>query len=331
MNGGKELVQPSPTSSSEEEGQNVDAQAPTAPITLVGFSTPPQATTILAGPQPPVPVSISIISATAPTPILNAPSSTPKTVTITSTAQATTTGSGLPSPSPHHGLDGITIAEILVPLILVAALIPILVFSYLHWRHKPDRRRPPELRFPPETSLLNSRSHSMSITSPFVDAEEIGLARSTSQPSYRHDRTSTEISHSASPMPRIPSIQTFPSPMYEEDYNITRERPRTITSAMYAEEALLPDPPPPYAPQTGTLRPPSSFGRVRTRSRSPSLTEANMSNHNMRFPFSDAESDTVSDISSEHGSVIGRRRYTDELSIVSALDSGDPLDPHNIV
>ena len=297
----------------------------------------PQFTTIfmVSSSQLSVPSVISITVETAPLPP-PVPTGTPSpqpTETITFTAQVTSTGTASFSTSTKHGLTGKDIAAILLPIILVAALAPILVFGYLHWRHKRNRRGPPVLRLPPETRLLDSCHNSMSIPSPFLDGEDIGIAKTTSQRTHRYDRPSAEQSRSSSPAPQISSVQTFPSPL--DDGNNLPGQSQTFSLGSYAQDNLFPEPPPPYAPQSASLRPPSTYGRVHTRFPSPSLTEANMSSHNMRYPFSDLETDSISDVSSEHGSgvVWRRRRDIDEMSFVSALDPEEYLvrNPHQTV
>lgn len=82
------------------------------------------------------------------------------------------------------------------------------------------------------------------------------------------------------------------------------------------------------------------YGRVHTRSLSPTLSEANLSIHDdatLRSPFGspylDVESDALSDVSYEPGYSLRRQRDADEVSFVSSLEPEEHVerDLHYIV
>ena len=146
--------------------------------------------------------------------------------------------------------------------------------------------------------------------SPFIDIEEIGVARTTSM--VEPNRRSTETLLTLTPAPRFP-VNTGPAPL-----SIAESLP---------ELPLPPLPPPPYDPQSTSLRPPSSYGRVHTRSRSESLRSRNgeiasthESTNDTRYPFLDDHSDSVSESSSTHRPSGERGRAHDAVSEISYSD-----------
>ena len=151
--------------------------------------------------------------------------------------------------------------------------------------------------------------------------------------SFSGQHKTPSVQHSAY-FPAV-TVSRDPSPTLE-----TRGRPNTHSFSQQPRDTLASDPPPPYVLRSDSLRPPSMYGRIHTRSPSPTLSEANLSVHDdatLRSPFGspffDVESDALSDFSIERGFSLRRQRDTDEVSFVSALEPDEHVerDLHYVV
>lgn len=154
------------------------------------------------------------------------------------------------------------------------------------------------------------------------------------------------LKRSFSDQHKTPSVQHstyFPAVTVSRDSSPTPEtrgRPDLQSFNPRARDTVVSDPPPPYVLHSDTLRPPSIYGRIHTRSPSPTLSEANLSVHDdatLRSPFGSpylgVESDALSDISFEREYSLRRHRDMDEVSFVSALEPDEHVerDTHYVV
>ena len=227
------------------------------------------------------------------------PFETSPTVTIFPSDSAGVVSSD--SVSNSHGLRGLSLAAVITLPILALIVVPSILFLCCRTRQRKARqcRRGVPDR-PHQTSLVAS------IKSSFNQHQETSSVRSSQHSAY---------------FPAVP-VSRDPSPTPE-----TRVRPNLQSLGLYRSDTVVLDPPPPYVPPPDSLRPPTMYGRIHTRSPSPTLSEANLLVHNeatLRSPFGspflDLEADALSDVSFERGFAIRRHRDVDEVSFVSALE-----------
>lgn len=243
------------------------------------------------------------------------------TVTYVIAANTSPTSTVFPASSPGaassgstingHSLRGLSLLGVVAIPILALIVISsmVLLCCRAHQRRKTRCRRG-------EQDKLHSKSVFASLKRSFSDQHKT--------PSVQHSAYYPAV-----------TVSRDPSPIPE-----TRGRPNVQSVIPRPRDTFISDPPPPYVLRSDSLRPPSIYGRIHTRSPSPTLSEANLSVHDnatLRSPFGspylDVESDALSDISFERESSLRRHRDMDEVSFVSALEPDEHIerDMHYVV
>lgn len=234
---------------------------------------------------------------------------TSPTTTVFPTSKPGVASSG--STIDSHAIRGLSLVGVVaLPILVLIVLSSMVLLCCRARQRRKARSRRGEQGKPPRTSVFTS------------------LKRSFSE-----QQKTPSVQHTAY-FPAV-TVSRDPSPTPE-----TRGRPNTQFFSPQPRDTLVSDPPPPYVLRSDSLRPPSMYGRIHTRSPSPTLSEATLSVHDdatLRSPFGspylDVESDALSDFSIERGYSLRRQRDTDEVSFVSALEPDEHVerDLHYVV
>lgn len=246
------------------------------------------------------------------------------TVTYVAAANASPTSTVFPTSSPGAASSGSTIngnslrALSLVGVITLPILVLIILSSMVLFCCRARQRRTTR-----KTRCRRGEQGRPHSTSVFASLKR----------SFSDQHKTPSVQHSTYFPAVIVSRGSSPTPEPRGRSDIQSFNPR-------ARDTVVSDPPPPYALHSDTLRPPSIYGRIHTRSPSPTLSEANLSVHNdatLRSPFGSpylgVEIDALSDISFERDYSFRRHRDMDEVSFVSALDPDEHVerDTHYVV
>ncbi|KAA6406584.1 MAG: hypothetical protein FRX48_09639 [Lasallia pustulata] len=232
------------------------------------------------------------------------------TIIVFTAAETSYTSTVLPIISPassgvsvnSQSLSGFNLVAVIVLPILTLMIVSstVLLFCRARQRRKP-RSKVGSQDKPPKPSMLAALKGS-----------------------FREQHKTPIVQHSA----YFLTVSRDPSPTPEP-----RGRPNAESLSPQPRSAVVSDPPPPYVLQADSLRPPSMYGRIHTRSPSPTLSEANLSVHDdatLRSPFGspylDVDGDALSDISTERGYSLRRQRDADEISFVSALEPDEHVE-----
>lgn len=228
------------------------------------------------------------------------------TIIVFTAAETSSTSTVLPISSPYvvnsQSLSGFNLVAVIVLPILTLMIVSstVLLFCRARQRRKP-RSKVGSQDKPPKPSMLAALKGS-----------------------FREQHKTPIVQHSA----YFLTVSRDPSPTPEP-----RGRPNAESLSPQPRSAVVSDPPPPYVLQADSLRPPSMYGRIHTRSPSPTLSEANLSVHDdatLRSPFGspylDVDGDALSDISTERGYSLRRQRDADEISFVSALEPDEHVE-----
>lgn len=249
------------------------------------------------------------------------------TVTYLIAADLSPTSTVFPSSSPGAASSGSTInghslrALSLVGVITLPILVLIILSSMVLFCCRARERR--KTRKTRKTRCRRGEEGKPHPTSVFASLKR----------SFSDQRKTPSVQHSTY-FPAV-TVSRDPSPTPQ-----TRGRPDIQSFNPRTRDTVVSDPPPPYVLHSDTLRPPSIYGRIHTRSPSPTLSEANLSVHDdatLRSPFGSpylgVESDALSDISYEREYSLRRHRDMDEVSFVSALEPDEHVerDTHYIV
>lgn len=259
-----------------------------------------------------------------PAPHLTYTSASPlgiSTVTYVIAANPSPTSTVFPTGSPDVASSGSTINSYplrglsLVGIIALPILVLIVISSMVLLCCRARQRR--------KTGCRRGEQDKAHSTSVFASLKR----------SFSDQHKTPSVQHTAY-FPAV-TVSRDPSPIPE-----TRGRPNVQSVISRPQDNFISDPPPPYVLRSDSLRPPSIYGRIHTRSPSPTLSEANLSVHDnatLRSPFGspylDVESDALSDISIERGYSLRRHRDMDEVSFVSALEPDERVerDMHYVV